>query len=562
MSCSMKIVSPFRFLVACHSALVAAALLFLSANAAFPQGMLTPPGPPGATFKTLQQIEPRIDLQNAPALAVDTTNGNYGYIINQAGSYYLTGNLASTRPNALLIQVEGVTLDLNGFQISPGTGSTGFVGIDIAPASHRAVIRNGSVKGFTYGIVATGTTRGYLFRDLSVSECTNTGITTGAGAVLDSCRAHNNSGTAGISTGNGAVLTNCTAANNPATYGIYASPGTSLTNCTATANTGTYAIYAGDGALLTNCTAYSNTVNYGVSVGFGSSLNNCGVYGNTKDNLSGSYGIVAGHGSSLTNCSVSNNTVDYAISVHEGSSLTNCSATYNTGQAAIRSLAHSSLTGCTASYNTATYAFQTDSASVTNCTAGGNTAIGFFGDGSTLSGCLANNNTGIGMIGTDISNCSARMNGSDGIQLTGGTATHSSAISNGTGTTGSGIVGSQGASIINCMAQSNRKDGINVASDCVVRGNTGNLNGQGVADGGGIHATGRANRIEENNTSTNDIGIKVDLDGNFIVKNSSRGNPIAYSFAAGNSVGDQINVWNGGAGAIIVSSNPWANFLY
>jgi hypothetical protein len=52
----------------------------------FAQGSLTPLGAPAATFKTLQQIEPRIDLQNAPGSAVTTSNANYHFIINQPGS--------------------------------------------------------------------------------------------------------------------------------------------------------------------------------------------------------------------------------------------------------------------------------------------------------------------------------------------------------------------------------------------------------------------------------------------------------------------------------------------
>ncbi|MGI8603389.1 MAG: hypothetical protein ACR2OZ_10355 [Verrucomicrobiales bacterium] len=64
--------------------------------AVFAQGPLTPPGPPAPTMKTLQQVEPRTDLQSTPAPAgVDTTNADYHFIINQPGSYYLSAEIAA-----------------------------------------------------------------------------------------------------------------------------------------------------------------------------------------------------------------------------------------------------------------------------------------------------------------------------------------------------------------------------------------------------------------------------------------------------------------------------------
>src|SRR2546423_1534950 len=90
----------------------------------FGQGSLTPPAGPAPTMKSLQQIEPRMDLQNAPASAVTTSDANYDFIINQAGSYYLTANIATSKPNAIQINTAGVTLDLNGFRISRASGST------------------------------------------------------------------------------------------------------------------------------------------------------------------------------------------------------------------------------------------------------------------------------------------------------------------------------------------------------------------------------------------------------------------------------------------------------
>src|SRR4051812_34612501 len=84
---------------------------------AFSQGSLTPPAAPAPAFKTLQQIEPRIDLQNAPASAVTTSDPNTHYIVTQSGSYYLSANLNVTKTNGIVINAADVTLDLRGFQM-------------------------------------------------------------------------------------------------------------------------------------------------------------------------------------------------------------------------------------------------------------------------------------------------------------------------------------------------------------------------------------------------------------------------------------------------------------
>src|SRR6476619_3575825 len=177
---------------------------------AFSQGSLTPPGAPGPTFKTLQQVEPRTDLQATPAPpGVDTTNGAYHFIINQPGSYYLSANLAVTKANGIQINAEGVTLDMNGFQISRASGSGGN-GIEIAAISNRAAVRDGSIRGFAQGIQSSfgaSYARGCAFRDLAVRNCTSAGIVAGDGAIVESCRAHDNSGSRGIFANIGSTLT-------------------------------------------------------------------------------------------------------------------------------------------------------------------------------------------------------------------------------------------------------------------------------------------------------------------------------------------------------------------
>ncbi len=269
---------------------------------AFGQGAITPGGAPAPAFKTLQQIEPRVDLQNAPAAAVTTSNSSYHYIINQPGSYYLTANVAATKTHGIQINAAGVVLDLNGFEISRGSG-TGGNGIEIVSSGHRAKVVNGSIRGFSYGIRSLFfivAPRGCLFRDLAVSGCTSYGIYAGEGAVLESCQAHGNSGTAAIHADIGASLTNCTAVSNTGTHGLHTDNNATLTNCAVYLHSGTTGIFAGPASTLLNCSAYGNTATYGIQAEDGSSLTGCAVASND-----GQYGIYAGSGSSLINCSAS-----------------------------------------------------------------------------------------------------------------------------------------------------------------------------------------------------------------------------------------------------------------
>src|SRR5437763_1954371 len=91
---------------------------------AFPQCSLTPPGAPAPTMKKLDEVEPRTNLQASPAaVGVDTTNPSYHFIISQPGSYYLSANVLVTKANGIQISAEGVTLDLNGFQVSGVTAA-------------------------------------------------------------------------------------------------------------------------------------------------------------------------------------------------------------------------------------------------------------------------------------------------------------------------------------------------------------------------------------------------------------------------------------------------------
>lgn len=479
---------------------------FLLSHFAFPQGNIIPTTAPTLPImKTLDQVEPRKDIAT---LSGDASNQ---VVISAAGSYYLTSNLGATKINGIHITVAGVTVDLNGFQISRSAGSGGS-GVLIDSVGDRCTIKNGAITGFFSGIGAPGS-RACLFRSLTVSNCSDVGFNLGQSAVIESCRAVDN-GNSGFTAGSAASLTACTAIGN-ALAGISADNNSTLTNCSAQ-NNSAGGIAAFGNSTLTNCVASNNG---GVGIFASGSLINCSAVSNN-----GTHGIQAGNGTVLTGCSANSNTATIAaILVADGCSLTNCSAQGNTTPNAIVAGEGCSLANCAAHQNTST-------ASI---------SAGF--------------NTGIGCT---ITNCSATRNTSTAATFT--------------STTGVGfIVGSEG-NIQGSTASINLGDGIRVFGACTVRHNNCTRNGSGSGDGAGIHALGSGggdNRIESNNVIGNDRGIDVDTTGNFITKNTASGNTNNWDVVSGNvllvvSATTAVAVSGNSGGVAPGSTDPNANFSY
>jgi len=267
-----------------------------------------------------------------------TAGTTFPITINESGSYVLTSNLTVTTGNAININADNVTLDLNGHGIyGPGTG-TGY-GIS-AVNCYNITIKNGIVRGFYFGI--------YLGNDDNHK---------GAGHRIEGIQASNN-GSHGISA-RYSTVTNCTANRNDGD-GISARYST-VTNCTAN-NNGDYGIYA-PRSTVTNCTAYNNG-DFGIYA-YCSTVTNCTA------NYNGSYGI-------------------YAIY----STVTNCTANYN-GNYGIYAI-YSTVTNCTA-YNNGDFGIYASKSTVTNCTANYNGSDGIYAFHSAVKGCNVRENTGYGI---------------------------------------------------------------------------------------------------------------------------------------------------------------------
>jgi hypothetical protein len=268
-----------------------AALLFLVAGSVYPQGSLAPPSAPAATMKSLTEIEPRINIQRI--VNPLPSDANYHYIISKPGAYYLSGNISATKASGIHVTVSGVTIDLNGFQITRATG-TGGDGITFSAGANLCAVRNGVIAGFARGVNCLSSSNSFF--QLKVSGCSVVGLSSGDASLVEDCQAYDNGN--GVSAGLGSLLNRVVASNNhssnAAIFGISAGTGSTITDCVARNNISSGApsggIQAGDYSTVISSTATSNTtpaassddtVATGILVGGTCMVTHCNATGNS-----------------------------------------------------------------------------------------------------------------------------------------------------------------------------------------------------------------------------------------------------------------------------------------
>ncbi|HEX2748913.1 MAG TPA: right-handed parallel beta-helix repeat-containing protein [Verrucomicrobiales bacterium] len=546
------------------------------------QGPLTPPaGAPGPTMKTLQQVEPRVDVATLPGDATAV------FLITAPGSYFLSGNVTVPSGRAgIAIAAADVELDLGGFTVTGAAGSVR--GVELRGNADNVRVRHGAIAGITagpgVGVAAAADPDNVHLADLIIRNCAG-GI---AMLQANSVKAENISVTGstshGIDLGTRGTAHRCVvdATSGASAAAIIGIRGNSVIDCQVTGHTNTAGAATGiSGGHVQGCTV--------------STL--AGAVGETN-------GILA---TDVTSCKV-NSVISTGVTgininvngIQSSGHASHCTVSGVTGSGpAARGIAADTVTGC-----------HVESIGSAECTG----ATGISGGSGTVSQSTASNigefnmaAQSTGIVGGQVSQCRvSTMNGRAVLLgITAASAAHCSVQSvtqSGAATTGT-VTGIAAQHIIECQVRDlngaspsntvgfasyllashctasdvmntgtgssigfqagaggqtvdsfhsgGSQFGMVCGNGCVVRGCSISLAGSGI----GISATGSQCVIDTNSIRSCATGINLTGTNGLVIRNRITLCTVNLFTSATSQAGPVVT-----AQGLIASTNPWANF--
>jgi hypothetical protein len=591
----------------------------LLAHASF-AGPLTPPGAPAPTMKTLHEVEPStpINATNTPGdgtyMHVINQPGAYHFTEDLVGAAGMRGIFIEA-PD-VTIDMRGFNLDGLG-----GAGAHGIISNSLVDTD-RARVLNGSVTNwFGSGVLLRGdecvvsgvqvsqivggngisVENNSLVSDCVVTSC-STGIEAGSGSIVTSCISNTNSA-------HGISLFGATArgshSNNNTLAGFW---GGLVVSCHATGND----IGFDSTKQAVDCVAENNTTGF---FEIGSAVS-CRAVGGTNGFDIAQYAqscSVEGADTGFLNVDhveasrVLNTRVGYdmpdngvmmrssydkgtggngnGINVGNNTTVVECTVTAP-GSYGIRGAGPISgvdIRDCVIN-DSANTGIRLDGSefTITGCTINNPGGLGIQGgDSMTIAGCVITNTVGNGIEAGDnvaVEKCRLDTIGGSGMLLGQRASVRGCDVSN---TTNSGIVVTLASVVDNCLLanigfygisanesslvtnnslNNCQRHGIVASTRCTIRNNNIDFTGfgGGVVDGTGILCNFGQNRVENNNVTRADYGIRTLVASSVIIGNSvSQGSLGNYSTVAGDVVGPIVN-----SGTIGGASSSFSNISY